>query len=99
MDCFADLIFLPAAFSGIPFDFVFSFDSPVKSQRSDDKVERFRCKAHKYEGMRHTYSYAAMSKNECNAADGLFTKSSVFYRELFRLCIRRSVQSADETGD
>jgi hypothetical protein len=44
--------------------------SPVKSQRSDDSlaelsqaVKRFRCKAHKYEGMRRTYWYAAMSED------------------------------------
>ena len=40
-----------------------NLDSPVKSQRSDDKVKRFRCKAHKYEGMRRTYWYAAMSED------------------------------------
>jgi hypothetical protein len=32
-----------------------------KKQISDDKVKRFRCKAHKYEGMRRTYWYAAMT--------------------------------------
>ena len=38
-------------------------DSSVKSQRSDDKVIRFRCKAHKYEGMRRTHWYAATSED------------------------------------
>ena len=44
------------------------FDSLVKSQGSDDNVaersqavKRFRCKARKYEGMRRTYWYAAMT--------------------------------------
>jgi hypothetical protein len=38
-------------------------DSPVKSQKSDDKVNSFRCKARKYEGMRRTYLYAAMTED------------------------------------
>jgi hypothetical protein len=36
---------------------------PKKSQKSDDKVKRFRCKARKYEGMRRTYQYAAMTED------------------------------------
>jgi hypothetical protein len=39
---------------------IFNIDDPVKSQRSDDKVKCFRCKACKYEGMRRTYWYVAM---------------------------------------
>ena len=35
----------------------------VISQRSDDKVKRFRSKARKYEGMRRTYWYAAMTED------------------------------------
>jgi len=38
-------------------------DGLVKSQRSDDKVKRFRCKARKYEGMRRTYWYIAMTED------------------------------------
>ena len=38
-------------------------DSPVKTQRSDDKARRFRCTAHKYEGMGCTYWYAAMTED------------------------------------
>jgi len=38
-----------------------NLDSPVTSQRSDDKVKRFRCKAHKDEGMRRTYWYAGLA--------------------------------------
>ncbi len=38
-------------------------DGPVKSQISDDKVKRFRCKARKYEGMRRTYWYVAMTED------------------------------------
>ena len=37
-------------------------DDPVKCQRSDDKVESFRCKACKYEGMRRTYWYAGLAE-------------------------------------
>jgi hypothetical protein len=40
-----------------------NFDGPVKSQKSDDKVNSFRCKARKYEGMRLTYLYAAMTED------------------------------------
>jgi hypothetical protein len=36
-------------------------DSSENSQRSDDTVKRFRCKAHKYEGMRRTYWYAGLA--------------------------------------
>jgi len=35
----------------------------VKSQRSDDKVKSFRYKARKYEGMKRTYWYAAMTED------------------------------------
>ena len=49
-----------------------NLDSPVKSQRSDDKVKRFRCKAHKDEGMRRTYWYAGLAelpgRHECHRA-------------------------------
>ncbi len=38
-----------------------NIDGPVKSQKSDDKVNSFRCKAHKYEGMRRTYWYAGLA--------------------------------------
>ncbi len=38
-------------------------DGLVKSQISDDKIKSFRCKAHKYEGMRRTYWYAAMTED------------------------------------
>ncbi len=34
----------------------------LKSQGSDDKVKRFRCKAHKHEGMRRTYWYAGLAE-------------------------------------
>ena len=41
----------------------------VKSQRLDDSlaelsqaVKSFRCKAHKYEGMRRTYRYAGLAE-------------------------------------
>jgi len=34
-----------------------------ESKRLVDKVKRFRCKAHKYEGMKRTYWYAAMSED------------------------------------
>ncbi len=40
-----------------------NFSGLVKSQISDDKVKRFRCKARKYEGMRRTYWYAAMTED------------------------------------
>ena len=36
-------------------------DSPIKTQRSDDKVKRFGCKAHKYEGMGCTFWYAGLA--------------------------------------
>jgi hypothetical protein len=39
-----------------------NLDSPVKSQPSDDKRKRFRCKAHKHEGMRRTYWYAGLAE-------------------------------------
>ena len=46
------------------FDLVRStIDGLVKSQKSDDKVKSFRCKACKYEGMRRTYVYAAMTED------------------------------------
>jgi hypothetical protein len=35
----------------------------VKNQISDDKVKSFICKAYKYEGMRRTYWYAAMTED------------------------------------
>jgi hypothetical protein len=36
-------------------------DGPVKSQKSDDKVNSFRYKARKYEGMRRTFLYAGLA--------------------------------------
>ena len=42
---------------------LFNTDGLVKSQRSDDKAKRFRCKARKYEGTRRTYWYAAMTED------------------------------------
>jgi len=45
------------------FDLVTStIDGLVKSQKSDDKVKSFRCKARKYEGMRRTYVYAGLAE-------------------------------------
>ena len=40
-----------------------NIDGFVKSQKQDDKVKRFRCKAHKYKGMRRTCVYAAMTED------------------------------------
>ena len=51
-----------------------AFDIPVKSQRSDDKAKRFRCKAHKYEGMRRTYRYAAMREDEVQHSRWIFNE-------------------------
>ena len=40
-----------------------NLDGPVTSQKSDDKVNSFSGKARKYEGMRRTDLYGAMSEN------------------------------------
>jgi general secretion pathway protein H len=40
-----------------------TIDGLVKSQKSDDNVKSFRCKARKYEGMRRTCVYAAMTED------------------------------------
>ncbi len=39
-----------------------TIDGLVKSQISDDKVKRFRCKTRKYEGMRRAYWYAGLAE-------------------------------------
>ena len=59
-----------------PYDWIHHqrIDSPVKSQKSGDKVKRFRCKAHKYEGMRRTYWYAGMSENAVQRSRWTFYK-------------------------
>jgi hypothetical protein len=56
----------------------------VKSQKSDGTVIppwRDRCKARESLGMRRTYQYVAMTKDEAQSrlggTDGLFTKPSI----------------------
>ncbi len=44
----------------------------MKSQKLDDKVKRFRCKARKDEGMRGTYWYAAKTEDEAQRSRWTF---------------------------
>ena len=56
------------------------YDDLVKSQKSDGTVKTSRCKARESLGMRRTYQYVAMTKDEAQSrhggTDGLFTKPS-----------------------
>jgi hypothetical protein len=58
------------------------FVDVVKSQKSEGTVKSSRCKARESLGMRRTYQYVAMTKDEAQSrhggTDGLFTKPSVF---------------------
>ena len=63
---------------------VTKFDGPVKSQKSDDKVKRFRCKARKYEGMRRTYWYAAMTEDAAQRSIWTFYEVVKFEKNTYR---------------
>jgi len=67
------------------------FDEAVKSQKSNGTVKSFRCKARKSDRMRRTLpvrrndqgcSACLRASHGGNAADGLFTKPSMFKRPL-----------------
>jgi len=53
-------------------------DGLAKSPETDGFVKSSRCKARKNWGVRRTYRCPAMTKLQRNAADGLFTKPSLF---------------------
>jgi hypothetical protein len=57
---------------------------PVKSQKSDDKVNSFRCKARKYEGMRRTYLYAAMTEDAAQRSRWTFYEVVNFILKEFK---------------
>jgi hypothetical protein len=54
------------------------FDGSLKSQKSDDKVNSFSCKARKYEGMRRTYLYAAMTEDAAQRSRWTFCEVVMF---------------------
>ena len=83
------------------FDLVTStIDGLVKSQKSDDKVKSFRCKARKYEGMRRTYVYAAMTEDAAQRSRWTFyevvTIGSSLLTEFIAITLTFSTQTEQD---
>ena len=54
------------------------FNGLVKSHKSDATVKSFRCKARKSLGMRRTYQYAAVTKDEAQRRRWTFYEAVKF---------------------
>jgi hypothetical protein len=65
----------------------FNFDGLIKSQKPDDNVKRLRCKARKYEGMRRTCVYAAMTEDAAQRSRWTFYEV-VKVKSPYLSCIR-----------
>jgi hypothetical protein len=50
-------------FSSVIDKYLLEMKKLVKSHKTDDTVKSSRCKARKYEGMKRTYGYAAMTED------------------------------------
>ncbi len=59
-------------FSGVIDKYLLEMKKLVKSHKTDDTVKSSRCKARKYEGMRRTNWYAAMTEYEAQRSRWTF---------------------------
>ena len=70
-------------------------DDLVKSQKSDGTVKSSRCKARESLGMRRTYQYVAMTKDEAQRRRWTFYEAVII--DMSRsLCIPKDLMRQDE---
>ncbi len=68
--------------------FSIKIDVLVKSHETDDTVKSSSCKARKYEGMKHTYGYAAMTEDATQRSRWTFLRSR---QNCFLVCSRLAI--------